>query len=172
MAEQKKMTIDITYCSGFDLKPKRIITKNDMVNICNDLNNIFDECTFIPEPITEGGILFFKNKPYIDNAIEPYKTMRFGSCRETKWDWVNPDDVMAKWKDNNDVIFTPYIRNKSNSKISTFLKAFDGAKPWTQEELIIFKRVFLQNGIETTTRLPAKKNLIQKDKVFEKRIYG
>jgi hypothetical protein len=171
MVEQEKMNIDITYCSGFDLKPNNNITKNDMVNICNDLNLIFTDSLFIPEPITEGGILFYKNTPYIEGAKQPYKSMRFGGGRDTQWYIINSDDVMETWKDSQDIIFTPYIRNKRNSKVSTFLKAFYGAKPWTQEELIIFKRVFLKNNIETTARLPAKKNLSQKNDVYKKLIY-
>tara|TARA_R110002020_G_scaffold272527_1_gene487645 strand:+ start:108 stop:623 length:516 start_codon:yes stop_codon:yes gene_type:complete len=171
MVEQEKINIDITYCGGFDLKPKRIITKNDMVNICNDLNLIFTDSLFIPEPITEGGILFYKQVPYIKDAKSPYKSMRFGGARDTQWYAINDKEVMETWKDNQDIIFTPYIRNKRNSKISTFLKAFDGAKPWTQEELTIFKRVFFKNDIETTVRLPAKKRLSQKDNINKSKIY-
>ena len=48
-----------TYTSGLTLKTKQKITKNDVITLCNLLNNK-DEysnlCEFQPEGITEGGI--------------------------------------------------------------------------------------------------------------------
>ena len=51
-----------TYCDGLKFKTEKIITKNDIITMCNLLNSrdeyLSQLCTFEPEPITEGGIVF------------------------------------------------------------------------------------------------------------------
>ena len=44
-----------TYTHGYNLFLNRDITKDDLVNICRDLNNQFEQkYIFEPEPITDG----------------------------------------------------------------------------------------------------------------------
>ena len=154
--------IPTTYTSGFTLKPTRDITKNDLYNICYDLNKYFStDYSFIPEPITEGGILFLKH-PNKYNTNRAYKSMRFSSqSGRIRWPCIDEDNVMNEWKDNNDIIFKKYMRNDSNTKIGTFLKAFCGADVWTLEELKIFNRVFEKHGIDSFSKMPSKKCLIE-----------
>ena len=151
-----------TYTSGFTLKPTRDITKNDIYNICKDLNNYFStDYSFIPEPITEGGILF-KKTPNKYNTNKAYKSMRFSSqSGRISWPCINEDEVMNEWKDNQDILFKKYMRNDHSTKIGTFLKAFCGADVWSLEELKIFNRVFEKNGIDCFSKMPSKKSLIE-----------
>ncbi len=51
--------VEETYTKGLSFKTTKEITKNDIVKLCNLLNNrdeYKDICTFTPEGITEGGI--------------------------------------------------------------------------------------------------------------------
>ena len=151
-----------TYTSGFTLKPTRDITKHDLYNICKDLNNYFStDYSFIPEPITEGGILFEKT-PNKYNTNRAYKSMRFSSGNgRIRWPLINRDNVMNEWKDNQDILFKKYMRNNRNTKIRTFLKAFCGAECWTHEQLTIFNRVFEKHGIDCFCDMPTKKSLVE-----------
>ena len=59
----------MTYTCGYAIQMNEDVTKNDFVVLCELLNehSIFkDICTFEPEPITEGGIIFrFINWPEV-----------------------------------------------------------------------------------------------------------
>jgi len=142
-----------TYTTGLNFKTERIITKNDIINLCNLLNNK-DEysslCEFKPEGITEGGILYkFKN----EHDKKFYKSVRLGICNNIgKWCWIN-ENVMTEWLDNDDIIF-----NK-NVKFTTFLKSFNGAPLFTIEELKLWEQCFNQIGIVKVGKYPTKKSL-------------
>jgi len=143
-----------TYSYGYDLFFTRNITKGDMVNICNDLTNLFNNIyVFEPEPIRDGFI-------YIKNL--KYKSMRL-SCFQAPW--IN-ENVMEEWKDNNDIFVKKTTDDKFNGKrktysdtrigahgrnhYSTFLKAFYDAPPWTIDELTRIKEVLANYDISTT----------------------
>jgi hypothetical protein len=145
-----------TYTRGLTLITERIITKKDIITMCNLLNSK-DEytnlCEFEPEPISEGGILF-KFKDNFDNTW--YKSVRlcvsWGETRG-KWYLINKN-VISEWSGNDDIIF-----NK-NSKFTIFLKSFHGAPLFTLDELKIWEECFNQIGIVMVGKYPTKKNLI------------
>ena len=119
----------ITYTTGLKLKTEKIITKNDIITLCNLLNNrdeYSNVCEFEPEPITEGGILYkFKNS---DNKF--YKSVRFHYFNhDVEWYTVDGRTVMSEWCGNNDIII-----NK-NIKFILFLKSFHRAPLFTIDEL-------------------------------------
>lgn len=145
-----------TYTIGLTLKTERIITKDDIITMCQLLNSK-DEysnlCEFQPEGITEGGILF-KFKDHLPDTW--YKSVRLcvsTGCSKGKWYWIN-DNVLSEWSKNNDIIF-----NKNN-KFTLFLKSFNGAPLFTLDELKIWEECFNQIGIVKIGKYPSKKSLI------------
>ena len=147
-----------TYTSGFTLKTEKIITKNDIITMCNLLNNkdeYLNLCKFEPEGITEGGIIFKFNDGF-DNKW--YKTVRlrvYDGNIKGKWYWIN-ENVMSEWHKNNDMIFD------KNQRFTIFLKSFYGAPLFTIEELKLWEYCFNQIGIVRVGRYPSKKSLIDK----------
>ena len=147
-----------TYTSGITLKTKGIITKNDIIILCQLLNGrdeYFNMCEFRPEPITEGGILFnFKDE--LNNKW--YKSVRLcvnNGESKGKWYRIN-DDVLTEWSENDDIIF-----DKGN-KFTIFLKSFHGAPVFTLEELKIWEDCFNHIGIVKVGKYPSKKSLVDK----------
>ena len=142
-----------TYTNGLCFKTKKDITKNDIITLIHSLNNnnyYLNLCEFIPEGISEGGILFkFKD----DFDKEWYKSVRLGIRGNGKWDWID-ENVMSEWHNNDDIIF------KKNIKFTTFLKSFHGAPIFTLDELKIWEECFKQIGIVRFGRYPSKKSLI------------
>ena len=149
----------ITYTCGFTIKAERNVTKNDIITMCNLLNGK-DEysklCDFIPEGITEGGILFRFNE---ECDKKWYKSVRFSGVDYRKvvgewgnWDWVT-ENVMTDWYGNNDLVFP------ANIKITIFLKSFHGAPLFTLEELKIWDECFTQIGFKKIGKYPTQKNL-------------
>ena len=145
-----------TYAIGLRLRTERIITKNDIIRMCELLGSK-DEytnlCEFQPEGITEGGILF-KFKDNLHNRW--YKSVRlcvYNGESKGKWYWVN-DNYLSEWTGNNDIIFD------KNKKFTLFLKSFHGAPPFTLEELKIWEECFNQIGIVKVGKYPSKKSLI------------
>ena len=145
-----------TYTIGLTLKTERIITKDDIITMCQLLNSK-DEysnlCEFQPEGITEGGILF-KFKDHLPDTW--YKSVRLcvrTGCSKGEWYWIN-DNVLSEWSKNNDIIF-----NKNN-KFTLFLKSFNGAPLFTLDELKIWEECFNQIGIVKIGKYPSKKSLI------------
>jgi len=137
-----------TYSNGPTFELQHDITKGDMISICEKLGLVFGvEHTFIPEPITEGGIKI-ENFPNKKNGS--YKSIRFHYKEAGKWPWVDLLKLDV-WKDNNEVIFTKL------GKITTVLKAFHGAPCWSIDELQKLTTVFEQFNINLV------KNSRQKD---------
>lgn len=144
------------YTDGFYIESKKTITKNDIITMCELLNQhdfYKDICTFEPEPITEGGIVF----KFINNPNNWYKTMRifFINQNDCQWYSVNKD-VMNEWKNNDDI-----IAKNNKKKIRTFLKSFRNAPRFTQDELKIWEDCFNEIGFFRVGRYPYKKNLIK-----------
>ena len=140
---------------GLTLKTEKIITKNDIINMCNLLNNK-DEysnlCKFEPEGISEGGILF----KFKDANKKWYKSVRLcvnKGYSQGKWYWVS-DNYLPEWSESNDIIF-----NK-NEQFTLYLKSFHGAPLFTIEELKIWEECFNQIGIIRIGKYPIKKSLM------------
>ena len=128
---------------GFTLKTKRIISKDDIINMCELLNNHKEYnnlCEFQPEGISEGGILFkFKN----NFPNKWYKSVRLcvnNGYSNGKWYFIS-DNYLSEWTGNKDIIFD------KNDKFTLFLKSFNGAPIFTNKELQIWEECFNKIGI-------------------------
>lgn len=138
----------MTYTNGLSFITKKEITKNDIVTLCNLLNNhnLFNGvCTFEPEPITEGGIIF----KYVNGEYEWYKSIRFHSCN---WCYIT-DNPMINWLNNNDIVFNKDVR------FNTYLKSFRNAPVFTQEELKVFEECFNKIDVYRVSRMVGKARL-------------
>ena len=125
-----------TYGNGYKLLFLNDITKNDMINICLDLNKAFEnKYEFEPEPIGDGFIYF---KSFVNITPQKYKCMRLMKLYyETEY---IPKNVMCEWLNNNDIFIKKSLNKKD--KYRTFLKAFYNAEKWNKKELNIFLEVF------------------------------
>ena len=147
-----------TYTIGLTLKTERIITKDDIITMCNLLNSkeeYYNLCEFQPEGISGGGILF-KFKGNLGNNW--YKSVRLCVSHgesKGKWYWIN-NNYLSEWSGNDDIIFD------KNNKFTLFLKSFYGAPLFTLEELKIWEECFNQIGILKVGKYPSKKSLITK----------
>ena len=148
-----------TYTNGLTLKTLKIITKNDIINMCNLLNNRNEYnnlCEFKPEGICGGGIIFNFKNTVNENW---YKSVRLqvNNCNtEGHWYWIN-DNVINEWTNNNDIIFD------KNVNFTIFLKSFHGAPVFTLDELKIWEQCFNQIDIIKVGKYPTKKSLIDLD---------
>ena len=145
-----------TYTSGLRLKTERIITKNDIIIMCNLLNGNCEYsnlCEFTPEGITEGGILFNFNDEFDKNWYKSVRLCVGYNGAGGNWPWVN-ENVMTEWSCNNDIIL------QTNTKFTIFLKSFHGAPLFTLDELKIWEECFKQIGIVKVGKYPSKKSLI------------
>ena len=144
-----------TYTKGITFKTEKDITKNDIITMCNLLNNKDDYinlCVFEPAAISEGGIVYkFKN-----NNNKWYKSVRLCVKKDYskgEWYWINKN-VINEWIENNDIIF-----NKDNT-FTIFLKSFHGAPVFTLDELKLWENCFNEIGIVRVGKYPTKKSLI------------
>ena len=123
-----------------------------MCELLNSKEEYSDLCEFQPEPISEGGIVYkFKN----NKDDKWYKSVRLCVDRGFtmgKWYFVN-EDRLSEWIGNDDFVF------RDNSEFTVFLKSFDGAPPFTLEELKIWEQCFNQIGIVRKGKYPSKKSL-------------
>ena len=138
----------MTYTRGFQLRAIKDITKNDILLLCDFLNDNFENITFEPEAITEGGIVY---KTTLSRE-KYYKTFRLHLNDIRKWSWIT-DDVMSLWRNNEDVLIY------KNEIIHPFLKAFYEAPSYTQEELKIWEIGFSKIGLIVKGKYPSKKSL-------------
>ena len=61
---------------------------------------------------------------------------------------LSPPNVMEVWKNDTTVIHCPsMLKCGKENRIQTFLKAFEYAPRWTDQELLIFKNVFAEYGM-------------------------
>jgi len=169
-----------TYTSGYDLTATRDITCNDIALMCTDLDAKFndyfssDQYRFVPEAITEGGILMWKWPGKIehgdDHRRSMYKTMRITFRRGWPWIRHDYDCRVEKWLGDNTVICRGQtdlhldggipLYSTGNSRLTnTFLKAFHGAPSWTGEELQLFEACLAKIGMVRKGRYPTKSSL-------------
>jgi hypothetical protein len=136
----------MTYTQGLTFKTERVITKHDIVIMCEMLNKeemYLDLCEFEPEAISEGGIKFnFKDKTW-------YKSVRL---YVGNWYFIT-NNVLDDWKGSEDIVF------QENTTFSTFLKSFHGAPLFTLDELKVWERCFNEIGVQRKGRYPGKKRL-------------
>jgi ABC-type nitrate/sulfonate/bicarbonate transport system substrate-binding protein len=112
-----------TYTIGIRLLASAPLTKDGMLTLCRALEQRFgDGSKFQPDGVG-GGFIKWSKWPGQTEA-HGYKCMRLG----TNHAWPFVADV-ATWVGNNEVIV------KEGKSYSTFLKAFDAAPAWTEEEL-------------------------------------
>lgn len=133
-----------TYTEGYTLIALHDITKADIAQLCRLLEAEFNnKYMFKPEPISEGGIMF-NNLP-----ASQYKSMRLFGINRTNYGWIK-DDVLEQWTDDKTVLC------KQGTIVQTFLKSFDGAAPWTVDELKKFAIGFCQIGFKIKGKYPKK----------------
>jgi hypothetical protein len=167
-----------TYCEGYDLEPIKNITKDDIVKLCESLQNKFNSTVagnekyiFEPECITEGGIVM---KSWPGKKEEQYKTMRIWFSKAPGGSWPFVDNPMELWHDdmlpilnietyNREYLGTSFSSRKpkrsKKEPIHTFLKAFRGAPLWTTKELIIFEHCLDSIGLIRASKYPPKRQL-------------
>lgn len=141
-----------TYTEGFTVITKAPITKNDIIILCELLENkkeYINLCKFEPERISEGGIVF----KFKDESKEWYKSVRFKG--KHRWPFIKKDSL-PEWKNNNDIIF------EKNNEIVLFLKSFYNAPPFTLPELKLWNECLNQIGMSKKGRYPSKKSLSNK----------
>jgi len=158
------------HCYGYKLITDKYITTHDITTLCELLNEKFKGTpyTFLPEPITEGGIVF--------KGLESgYKSLRFHSSHMNKsvsnkllmkhkcktpvcerWPWINdPKQAIDEWN---------FVEAKNlfpeDQVIVTVLRSSGGAPSWTLEELKIFEECFLEIGMKRKGKYPSKKRLL------------
>lgn len=130
---------------GFRMKLERPITRNDIAEICHDLEDLFNT-SFEPEPINEGGILWSSHP----GMGETYKSMRF-SCIKN-WPWIRGGEKDA-WIGDHTVI------DIMTDKMSVSLRN-EGAE-WTLDELEFFADCFERHGFKVyRSTFPSKKMLL------------
>ncbi len=150
-----------TYVNGYRLKALRDITTHDFVKLCQLLKEQFAnhdskvDHSFVPERITEGGILFIK---YPGKSSGAYKSMRlratmqekgYDVVRTVKWPMIQTDQL-AIWSGEAEVK-TLYPKG---TQIQTFLKAFYEVPAWTRAELRIFEACFNEIGLKRVGAYP------------------
>jgi hypothetical protein len=151
MTDRQHMT---TCTYGFNVKCFNNITKGQFINICRSISAHFSydqPIDMVPEPITEGGILF-KGGGYghMYTTGMWYKTMRI-RMENVRWPMID-ETTINEWTDNNEILYP------AGTKGTTFLKAFSYAPGWTFGELTIFRSVFEAYGIQVT-KMPKKSAL-------------
>ncbi len=154
-----------TYTYGYRLKTIRAISTHDMVQLCKRLGEEFNNqfpnntCSFQPEAISEGGIVF------MGSALkgDAYKTMRLPPSSRNRWKFKIPKwpvivpDQLTKWENTEAKELYP-----AGAELCTFLKAFRAAPRWTRKELQIFEKCFLEICIKRIGKYPRKKDLLFK----------
>jgi hypothetical protein len=139
-------------CEGFILEAVKNISKKEFIELCNNLQNEFnnyyntDEYSFRPECITEGGIVF-NNFNNFDNNINTYKSMRIyfveksntSSRKKNLYGWIN-NNIADEWISDESILI-----NK-DEYIRTYTKCINAPK-WDKYELTIFKKCFENIGL-------------------------
>lgn len=135
-----------TYTHGFKYGFGDKITTKDIVYIIDELQDAFSgNHKFVPERISEGGILF---EEFPGKTESMYKTFRFRiqSPCVGKWPWIE-DGTLDLWREQEPITIWENPSKKITLNCASFLKSFDGAPLWTNEELDKFKNAFATVGI-------------------------
>jgi hypothetical protein len=174
-----------TYVPGFDIKAEKDITKSDLVDLCEALNDrIGDQdskveppskkrrktsktttekekkkADFRPQAISEGGIEYCHER---ENGKQR-KSFRIGfntpyNTRARNWPRLNQETVMTDWQGSTDVIM------RRGRCTNTYLKAWEPAPMFTKQELKTICEVFEKHGLTRIGRIPFKYELDHKRK--------
>ena len=137
-----------TYCQGFSLEVARPVSCFDISALCASLEHAFGPGhRFHPEGITEGGIYW---RDYPGRADGSYKTMRIHTnCRP--WPWVTASGQWRTGTAPDRIVFKPTGSSDAEPgrlpPLFTFLKALNGAAPWTEAELVLFAQCLGRVGL-------------------------
>jgi len=104
----------------------------NVMNMIEKMNAAMPHHEFEPEPISEGGIR-------IKSDGKPYKTIRL--CVKN-WPWLKPGaeiDLDRKLTCEKNIMYT-------------FLKSFNGASPWTKDEIKCVVLIFEEEGLKKVRR--------------------
>ncbi len=145
-----------TLKSGFRIKTAADITSTMMVSVIDHLHVAFGPgYSFVPEDITEGGIMFADWPGRKDGE---YKTLRIQLYQsDVSWPWIS-STTLDEWRTGPDV--TLYAKGPDKFLAGgTFLKAFHGAPCWTIAELRRFRDAFMHAGISCPKKLPTSNSL-------------
>ena len=121
-----------TYKDGPTFKIGDSFTMRNVMNIIEKMNNAIPHHEFEPEPISEGGIR-------IKSDGKPFKTIRL---RVKNWPWITPGaeiDLDRELTCEKNVMYT-------------FLKSFNGASPWTKDEIKCIDLIFEEEGLKKVRR--------------------
>jgi len=128
------MTLPIihTYEPGPAFKFGDSFTMRNVMNMIEKMNAAMPHHEFEPEPISEGGIR-------IKSDGKPYKTIRL--CVKN-WPWLKPGaeiELDRKLTCEKNIMYT-------------FLKSFNGASPWTKDEIKCIELIFEEEGLKKVRR--------------------
>lgn len=152
-----------TYASGFKFTTTIPVTKREYISMCEEisegLNKLYNDealrVKIVPEPITEGGMLF----TWVNAAADDtgYKTMRHAVMTDRGrrcWEHIGAT-TYETWKvsDDSDILFPARV------SCLPCLKTFCGAPAWTLDELCIFKTVFEKYGMKCV-KMPQARSLV------------
>lgn len=121
-----------TYEPGPVFKLGDSFTMRNVMNIIEKMNAAMPHHEFEPEPISEGGIR-------MKSDGKPYKTIRL--CVKN-WTWLKPGaeiELDRKLTCEKNIMYT-------------FLKSFDGASPWTKDEIKCIELIFEEEGLKKVKR--------------------
>ena len=127
-----------TLCYNRRRNPPRVACSFAQVRtMCTRMQEMFPNCSFAPERIREGGV---QMTHWPGKQDREYKTFRFASS--DGYPWV--DDAT-----NDGHPF--FLSRREQDYVTIKLKAFHGAPPFTDEELVAFRIAFedavpLQDG--------------------------
>ena len=121
-----------TYEPGPVFKLGDSFIMRNVMNMIEKMNAAMPHHEFEPEPISEGGIR-------MKSDGKPYKTIRL--CVKN-WPWLKPGaeiELDRKLTCEKNIMYT-------------FLKSFDGASPWTKDEIKCIELIFEEEGLKKVKR--------------------
>jgi hypothetical protein len=121
-----------TYEPGPAFKFGESFTMRNVMNMIEKMNIAMPHHEFEPEPISEGGIC-------VKSDGKPYKTIRL--CVKN-WPWLKP---------GAEIELDRQLTCEKNI-MYTFLKSFNGASPWTKDEIKCVVLIFEEEGLKKVRR--------------------
>mgnify|MGYP006427551089 CR=1 FL=1 len=122
-----------TFIKEYKLVTGKDILKSDIILMCDFLKEKYGaEYDFIPESISEGGIVFsdFPEKHMYKHA---YKTIRFNI--PSLWPWL-PPNAYTVWQNDNEILIP------KNTLFTIDLRCFRGASDFNDGEISIVESCF------------------------------
>ena len=139
-----------TYCPGQGFSRCADVRCGTIVDLCDALGEVFGPgYEFLPEPITEGGIVMSQwpgrgGADDVRTTTPPFKTFRFqmqtvGNLY--KWPWItSPRDTLERWRKlkgtPSDQVIWSRVSRSGKVEGRLFYKSFYGAPCWTPCEVM------------------------------------